>query len=118
MPPNADPLILQFVAMYCQKYLANYGFSKLFLIGSRAYGTPRPNSDHDFIAVVSDTAPSEISTGGSLHTTIFSHIESTRRTAGLGAIDLLIARDSHFKAQAICPGSFAYSAVTKGYQVE
>lgn len=110
----ADQTTLDFVIKYCCENLRPYGFSALYFFGSRACGNPRPSSDHDFIAVVSDTAPAEIGTGGALHAKIFDAFNLARAQAGLNGIDLLIARESFFQTESQKFGTFAHAAVTKG----
>lgn len=117
MPLQANSATLSFVVDYCKQHLGTYGFSALYLIGSRAYGTPRPNSDHDFIAVVNDCAPQGVITGGELHLKIFDAFDKARRQAGLSAIDLLITRHSDFQCQVTRMGTFAHAAITKGHKV-
>lgn len=114
MPPLADPTTVTFVKNFCQAHLVKYGLSALYLIGSRANGNPRPNSDHDFLAVVSDSAPPEITTGDTLHTKIFNQLNSERTRAGLQGIDLVIQRSSHHATSSQSPGTFANAAATKG----
>lgn len=117
IPFQADEKTLQFVSEFCAQHLKAYGLKKLYLIGSRAYGTARKGSDHDFIAVVGENSPDEISNGREMHIRIFSALDSRRKEAGLGAIDLLIARQSYFRSQETIEGTFANAAVTKGYVV-
>lgn len=114
LPATACPETVQFVIEYCKENLGQYGLSHLYLFGSRAYGSPRDNSDHDFAAVVSDAAPAEVSTGRAIHTQIFGHLNRERIRAGLKGIDLLIFRQSYFLATADEDGTFAHAAATRG----
>ena len=114
MTPNADPAIVKFVLAFCRQNLKNYGVNAIYLFGSRARGTQRPNSDHDFLVVVSDNAPPEITTGGTLHSAIFDQLNTARYRAGLGEIDLVILRASFFAARRNEPGTFANAAATEG----
>lgn len=106
-----------FVTTFCNNNLSQYGFERLYLIGSRAHGDPRSNSDHDFIAVIADTAPQAICTGRDLHIKLFVDLNHSRMHAGLGPIDLLITRAVDFDIDALVKGSFSYSAVTTGIRI-
>jgi hypothetical protein len=99
MSPYAESKTIQILANYCTQHIHLYGFSDLYLIGRRAFGTPRPNGDHDFIAVASDSAPQSIITEGDLHDNIFQTFNAAREQAGLATIDLHIARQSYFRSQ-------------------
>lgn len=114
MSPYANPKTLSFVEEYCRRNFAIYGFSALYFFGSRAHGNPRSNSDHDFFAVVSDSAPYDINTWGALHTKLLDDLNRARGRAGLNYIDLLIARQTDFQDQSVQMGTYAHTAFTKG----
>lgn len=114
MYSSFDPETLKFVENYCRQNLACYGLSALYFFGSRAYGRTRSDSDHDFYAVVSDTSPSDINTGGALHTKIYDAFNLARTQAGLKGIDLLIVHQTVFQNQSGQVGTFANEAFTKG----
>jgi hypothetical protein len=98
-------------------HLAQYGFYHLFLIGSRATGKSRANSDHDFVALVEDSAPQEICTGGSLHAKLLRALYQQQTGTGLGNIDLLVMRRTHFANTSGVAGNFAFAAATQGFTV-
>lgn len=108
--PHADSKTIVFVSDFCYRSLCEYGYCALYFFGSRAVGKHRPNSDHDFLAVVSDEAPPEITSGCSLGLKIFEKLETERTREGLGQIDFLTMRANSFFADSNKPGSFAYSA--------
>lgn len=107
---HQDPKILKFVKEYCLQYLSGYGILSLYFFGSRVNGVPRLDSDHDFFLVINDGTSHEITTGTSGHMRIFTDLDSRRRAAGLGAIDLLIARNSYFMQESTKRGTFAHAA--------
>lgn len=117
MCPHACQRTEQFVLAFCQSQLSRYGFQKLILIGSRASGKHRPNSDHDFVAVVDDAAPDAIRTGGTLHSQIFDLLNRQRTSPGLGEIDLLIMRSTHYETSDRDVTSLSHSWVANGCQV-
>ncbi|NUJ39200.1 nucleotidyltransferase domain-containing protein [Pseudoalteromonas sp. 0303] len=53
-------MLIKLALEECKSYYSQYGFKRLYLIGSRARGDARLDSDHDFVVVVSDTAPDEV----------------------------------------------------------
>lgn len=57
LPATADKKTVDFVVKFCTTNLAEFQLEKIVLMGSRASGNPRTNSDHDFMAIVGDTAP-------------------------------------------------------------
>ncbi|MDI4653096.1 MULTISPECIES: nucleotidyltransferase domain-containing protein [Pseudoalteromonas] len=60
LPEQANPMLIKLALEECKSYYSQYGFKRLYLIGSRARGDARLDSDHDFVVVVSDTAPDEV----------------------------------------------------------
>ena len=115
LPSAADLKTVNFVIHFCITNLGAYQLEKIILFGSRANGEPMSNSDHDFMAIVADSAPDEIRTGGTLHAKMFSKLESERRAQGFGPIDLLVTRSRRFyEAES---GTHAFEARTKGVQV-
>jgi predicted nucleotidyltransferase len=111
---GVDNRVLVFFKAFVDSYLGQYGVSDIYLIGSRAYGTPRPDSDHDFFVVVKDSAPIEISTGRELHFRIFNILQSECLKCGVGGVDILISRESDFYSEKDTPGMFAYDAFNRG----
>lgn len=84
---------------YTLKYLQDHFGSQLvalYLFGSRARGTGRPNSDHDFMAVVEDSVSGAMETGGEDWSRFIVKFNRDRTAAGIGAIDLLIKRKTPF----------------------
>ncbi|MCF8818947.1 MULTISPECIES: nucleotidyltransferase domain-containing protein [Xanthomonas] len=113
-PANADKSTVDFVVDFCERNLAQYGLHRVYLFGSRASGVPRRDSDHDFYAVVADTSPDGVRTGGIIHDGLYRQLLSEARTAGIGKIDLMISRDSGFNEQSAIAGTHANSAVSNG----
>jgi predicted nucleotidyltransferase len=87
-----DQHTVDFVHKFCQQNLNKYGYHELYLIGSRAKNTERNDSDHDFVAVVNDSAPDNILAGYNNQMIDLLRHEATRK--GIGKIDLLVARNS------------------------
>src|SRR3546814_8401170 len=58
-----DKRIVELTHQFCMQHLAQHGYMRLYLIGSRARGTAKPTSDHDFVAVVKDGTPNSLLTG-------------------------------------------------------
>lgn len=108
-----DQATLDFAVDFCKREFSVYGILAIYLVGSRAYGSPRENSDHDVLVVLSDKAPADLSMGGALHMKVFAKLERERKALGLGAIDLITLRESRFEASKDDPTSFAGS-VGKG----
>lgn len=115
--PLADENTLLFAVGFCRKMLECYGLSAVYLIGSRANGSPRINSDHDILAVVSDTAPREIGTGQALWLQVFQLMCRESRKANLGPIDLIIQREGHYLSTLADSGSFAAATVNGGIRL-
>lgn len=87
-----DELIKDITHSFCLSELQDSGYQKLILIGSRARGDHRPNSDHDFIALVDDSAPQHVLMGRNEQL-----LESFRlyyKQNGAEKIDLLISTTS------------------------
>ena len=115
--PHVDPQTAQFAVDFCKAKLGAYELKKVVLFGSRVdrRKTPRSNSDHDVMAVVADTAPDDIRTGGSLHRQIFDALETARKERKLGEIDLMVCRESRFMDAE--SGTFPFDARMFGREV-
>lgn len=111
--PMRDQATLDFAVKFCKCEFSSFGILAIYLVGSRAYGNPRDNSDHDVLVVLSDKAPSSLSIGGTLHTKAFEKLDKARRAEGLGAIDLITIRESRFEESKDDPTSFS-GTVAKG----
>ena len=114
LPATADKRTVDFVIDFCKRNLSDYGLHRIYLFGSRASGTPRPNSDHDFYAIVANSAPDGVCTSGVIHDLVYRQLLSEARAAGVGSIDLMISRDSGFNEQSAISNIHANSAVDKG----
>ncbi len=118
MPPNADPATLNFIVAFCLANLAPYGLQRIILFGSRSWtGAPKINSDHDFMAVVDNAAPQTICTGGAQWSQLIVVLNQARLAAGLGEIDLLVAREAHFAQSSMIPGTFPHAASANSFDV-
>lgn len=115
--PNVQIDVVRYSRNFCLTHLQEYGLEELYVFGSRTYGAPRDSSDHDFFAVVSDNAPFEINTGGTIHSKLHGTLDRELREARLGKADLLIARRKHFAAELKKVDSFATAAHTKGVKI-
>lgn len=114
-----DQTTIDFVQNFCVTNI-KCGLKDLYLIGSQAKGTARSNSDHDFIAVISDTCPSDLATGGVGWTKLYEKLERDRRRIGLGPIDLFLKHETSFasaSAQRTVHPNPAYDAITDGIKV-
>jgi predicted nucleotidyltransferase len=87
-----DERSVELTHQYCVRTLGRHGYSRLILIGSRARGSARPTSDHDFVAVVGNEASSDVLAGRNMCLLLdFAGYVSDN---GLGKIDLLVATES------------------------
>jgi len=77
---------------FCLLKLQDCGYQKLILIGSRARGDHRANSDHDFIALVDDTAPQHVLMGRNEQ--LVENFRQYYKQNGAEKIDLLISTKS------------------------
>ena len=87
-----DERTVELTHQYCLRRLGPCGYKRLILIGSRAKGTARPTSDHDFVAVVGDKAPEDVLAGR--NTRLLFEFEQYRASYGLSKIDLLVSTES------------------------
>jgi predicted nucleotidyltransferase len=115
-----NPQTVRFLVNFCLQHLQQYGLLSIHLIGSRARGSYRPNSDHDFIAVIDNNAPSEVETGGTTWIQIYNFLDNARRQKGLDGIDLFVKHEASFIAASqnstFSPNP-AHDAATYGIQV-
>lgn len=86
---------IDFVKQFCISNIT-CGLKALYLIGSQAKGTAGPKSDHDFIAVISDTCPPDLATAGMAWTKFFDMLNSQRLKLNLGPIDLFLKHEASF----------------------
>lgn len=112
-----DPSTVAFVIAFCVKHLTQYGLSRIILFGSRAKGTATLKSDHDFMAIVRDDSPRELSTGGSMHDALYQALCKEQRFLKLGNIDLVISTQGYFASAAQSQGTFAHAANTYGKNI-
>lgn len=87
-----DEKTVELTHQYCLRRLGPCGYKRLILIGSRATGTARPTSDHDFVAVVGDEAPEDVLVGR--NTRLLFEFEQYRVSHGLSKVDLLVSTES------------------------
>lgn len=87
-----DENTVELTHQFCIERLGPSGYKRLLLIGSRARGTARPTSDHDFVAVVGDDAPEDVLAGRNVR--LMFEFEQYRDRQGLPKIDLLVATES------------------------
>lgn len=115
-----DAKIVQFVINFCQTHLQKYGLESIVLFGSRATGVKKLGKgtfgDHDFLAVVSNSAPDEILTGRAEFYKLYNRLVSELNDCHLGSVDLLVARAERF-AEAGPDAPFIYAARTQGIEV-
>ena len=114
LPATADKKTVDFVIDFCKRNLSEYGLHRIYLFGSRVSGTPRLDSDHDFYAIVADSAPDAVRTSGVIHDRVYRKLLFEARVAGLGSIDLMISRNSGFNEQSVIANTHANSAVNNG----
>lgn len=115
--PLADQPTLRFAVAFCTRELGMHGIEAIYLIGSRACGTPRTNSDHDLLVVLSDRAPRELGTGGALHTELFEKLCGELRRAALGTVDLITQRATHYSSTRSQAGTFANATMNGGIRL-
>lgn len=115
--PLAHQPTLDVAVAFCKRELSRYGLKSIYLIGSRANGQPRPNSDHDLLVVVGDEAPREVGTGQSLGIKLFEDFCRELRCAGVGPVDLIIQREAHHLASKNDKGSFANATLVGGIKI-
>lgn len=87
-----DKHTVELTHKFCMQHLGQHGYRRLYLIGSRARGTAKPSSDHDFVALVEDGTPSTLLTGR--NTQLQAQFAAYTSLQGLGKVDLLIATAS------------------------
>lgn len=88
--PMHDGRTVDLVHRMCTLHLAQIGYQQLYLIGSRARGTARPGSDHDFVAVVQDEVADDVLS--SLMYQLQFEVARLADFERLGKVDLLVAR--------------------------
>ncbi len=99
---HADMPTLRFILNYL--HLNLQGFQALYLIGSRSSGIRSSGgpvsdkSDHDVIAVISDSAPDDLVFGNPGSSNFFKGFNAGRYTAGLGGIDLITYKSKQIVA--------------------
>lgn len=104
--------------VYTKNYLTKHfgsQFVALYLFGSRARGTGRPDSDHDFMVLVTDAVSTTMETGGADWSDFICKLNADRITHGMGAIDLLIKRKTSFDAS---NEGFSLAVKTEGLLVK
>lgn len=100
--PDASGLLLSRIV---ERLAAGLEPLRIYVFGSAARGEAGPDSDYDLLAVVPDGAP--------------AGIEASRQAARLlwgvpFAADVLVMRDSRFRAEAQAPGSLPASVLAEG----
>lgn len=104
-----DKNLAEFVKLYLLN--TNMGFMTLMLYGSRAKGTNREDSDHDFYAIFDDSAENEIQSGRSIHLQIVEDLRRSLKAHGFSSkIDLQISKQSIFNSLSQDPDTHAFSA--------
>src|SRR3546814_10699845 len=88
-----DKRIVELTHQFCMQHLAQHGYMRLYLIGSRARGTAKPTSDHDFVAVVKDGTPNSLLTGQ--NTQLLAEFAAYTSRQGIGKVDLLVRSEEH-----------------------
>lgn len=114
--PLADPGTLAFAVNFCIQVLGGYGIKSIYLIGSRASGQPRSNSDHDILVILDDAAPTDILSSGSLYSKIIFELDEARNAQGLGPVDLITMRERRYQDSKDDLSTFA-GAVSKGIRL-
>ncbi|MDR3108794.1 MAG: nucleotidyltransferase domain-containing protein [Planctomycetaceae bacterium] len=66
---------------------------KIYLFGSYAYGTPRPDSDFDFYVVVPDSHSSSLRETKDL---IYKKIDEYRKTVDYISVDVIVHTEFYF----------------------
>jgi predicted nucleotidyltransferase len=87
-----DKRIMKLTHDFCLERLESSGYHRLVLVGSRARGTHRPDSDHDFVAVVDDDAPTDVLIGR--NELLLDDFRQYYKSHGIAKIDLLISNKS------------------------
>lgn len=87
-----DARIINLTHSFCLERLGNSGYQKLILIGSRARGDHRADSDHDFVAVVDDDAPQDVLVGR--NDQLLESFRQYYKQQGVVKIDLIISTKS------------------------
>jgi len=108
-----DQKTVELTHSFCLRQLAQHGYQRLYLIGSRARGTHRPTSDHDFVAVVNDDAPSHVLDGQ--NTKLQFEFCKFADESGIGKVDLLVSTKSRVAMLDPIPDDFVpYSCQQDG----
>jgi predicted nucleotidyltransferase len=104
---NSDPELVQYFIDFLKGELRDYGLLEIYLVGSRAKGTNSATSDHDFLAILSDTAPQGILTGRALNEEFIFKLIKKSKIWKRGPVDALLYRKSDFENDSKLTGTFA-----------
>lgn len=117
-----DREVVDRVFEVCTAFYTSYGFERLYLIGSRARGKAKEDSDHDFVVVLADSAPDEVVRDNGL----YSHlgVALIRNAvddiiAGCYSPDIVVCRLSNFlKRKDVPEGGFPFKAEHEGLRIK
>ncbi len=118
LPKQAIPSVVEAVVKECIEFYTQYELKSLYLIGSRAKGTAKDNSDHDFVVIIGDDAPDEVlqDTGA------YGNLGVARIRKAVTNVpkspDVIVCRESQFLARKDIPTEgFPYEAEHLGCKI-
>jgi hypothetical protein len=119
LPKQAVPSVIESVVSECIDFYTQYELKNLYLIGSRAKGTAKDNSDHDFVVVIGDDAPDEIvQDNGSYGNLGLARIRKAVTNVPKSP-DIIVCRESVFLARKDIPTEgFPYEAEHYGCKIQ
>ena len=121
-PPHSGVVTEQYSQPLCNELITilkqDSHFTDLYLYGSRAKLTYRPDSDHDFFAVFDDQAANAMSYKSVDNATIRNRIKKQIRKKGLPTkYDLMMERRTDFNLLAKQPNSHADQCIKIGIKL-
>jgi len=114
--------LVDVVLAECEVIYGQIGLVRVYLIGSRARNEGREDSDHDFVVVLSDSAPDEvIQDNGAFGNLGLSKIRKSVEDINVGCSspDVIFCRLSNFLARKdIVSEGFPYRAEHEGIRLK
>lgn len=114
--------LVDVVLAECETIYAQVGLERVYLIGSRARNEAREDSDHDFVVVLSDSAPDElIRDNGAYGTLGLSKIRKSVEDINVGCSspDVIFCRISNFLTRKdLVSEGFPYKAEHEGIRLK
>jgi hypothetical protein len=117
-----DQELVDVVLAECETIYAQVGLERVYLIGSRARNEAREDSDHDFVLVLSDSAPDDIiQDNGAYGNMGLSKIRKSVKGINIGCSspDVIFCRISNFLSRMdVASEGFPYKAKHEGIRLK